>query len=182
MKLLALVFLLPALLLAETYQGEKPSVDDWFQNSYGCSQNSSRSKGPWGLKNTTIYADTTCRGTYKSMGTVDTSKALPTKLVSRANYVLAWTHGSNADDSGAFAVRFLCYSDRMGAWMDTAQYAFDANAFKVTKSVSITRDTLPGQYMGQLEYCDSIKAVITSAAGTNKTDTAWVRKIGLKAK
>jgi hypothetical protein len=142
------------------------------KNSYGYQK--------WALIGTTkVLVDTTGRTTWKDVGTADTGKAFPFSA-STGDYILSWTHGSNGDDSGAFALRWLCKDSRVGAWIDTAQYVA-ASSFTVTKSVAIPKDTLPGMYQAKMYYCDSLKPVIKGAAGTNASDTMFIRKLNFRS-
>ena len=133
----------------------------------------------WGFKSTTVYADTNGRLGWKSMGTVDTGKAFAWGQTS-GQYILAWNHTSNGDDSGQFAIRWYCYDGRIKRWMDTAQYQA-SSAYTVTKGVTTLRDTLPGIYTGNMVLCDSLKPILTAAAGTNKTDTTFITSLQMRA-
>lgn len=143
-----------------------------LKNSYGYPK--------WALIGTaSVLVDTTGRTTWKSVGTADTGKAFYFGQ-SNGDYTLSWTHGSNGDDSGSFSIRWLCYDTRVAAWVDTARYTASA-AFTLTKFVSTTRDTLPGMAQGKMFICDSLKPVINGNANTNKSDTVFIRKMGMRS-
>lgn len=146
---------------------------------------------PWRLKVDTVFIDTNGTGGYKKLGTGVVNQGDTTKAVfikAGTNAALGWYgflgNRAASTDSGAFAVKPLCYSTISRSWITSKNMLCDT-----LNSPCDTLLTVPSDSAGfGIEryfpsYCDSMKVVVTVKGVTGRaSDPATptsVRRLGI---
>lgn len=163
-----------------------------LKNSYGQGDTITKAKSktyaPWRFKVDTAFVDTDGLGHYKKIGTGvagagDTSTAFSLRYslgsTSPLGFFTVAGYRTSANDSGAFALKPLCWSALSKAWLTSKNMVCDTLNQKCDTLLTVPTDS--GAFAIERyfpAFCDSMKVVPTvKGVAGRSTDTANVTDV-----